>query len=372
MKRQYRNFLVALLGAVALTLNSNNAAAQTVASDNAAQEQVLQVKNHRERLWQVLDQSRANDYVPVFFNIHFDAKQGWKAVQSHIDWLRTTHVDFVNVKYEYFPKIQRVESPADWKNIREWNTSEWDEQLLVVRELKRELGDDFLIIPTVFSPLRVLIQTADSSFSSDREGRQRIIKIIKQDPKAIVPALEKVTRQLVYYIRAARQAGADGFYISSQGDDLEEFGGKVFQDILKPYDRQLSDVAAEVAPFNILHICESGGHFTAETFNDYLDYPGSVINPPLHNWQGKDLTLKEISNLFRRPVLGGLNNRGAIKDGTWEELKAEIDQILENAPQNFIFGADDSLPNDVDQEKVRRAVDYIHTWRLTHSKKLKN
>ena len=67
-------------------------------------------------------------------------------------------------------------------------------------------------------------------------------------------------------------------------------------------------------------------------------------------------------------MLGGLNNRGAIKDGTWEELKAEIDEILENAPQNFIFGADDSLPNDVDQEKVRRAVDYIHTWRVTHDK----
>ena len=70
MKRENRNFLVALLGAVALTLNSNNAAAQTVASDNAAQEQVLQVKNHREQLWQVLDQSHANDYVPVFFSMN--------------------------------------------------------------------------------------------------------------------------------------------------------------------------------------------------------------------------------------------------------------------------------------------------------------
>ncbi len=346
-----------LLLVAALTL-TGNVTAQVTGSDY----------NKRELLWQTLDQSRPNDYVPVFFNIHFDAKQGWKAVQSHIDWLRTTHVDFVNVKYEYFPKIQRVDSPADWKNIKEWDTSEWDEQLLVVRELKRELGNDFLIIPTVFSPLRVLIQTAGSSFSSDREGRRRIIEIIKKDPKAIKPALEKITHQLVYYIRAARQAGADGFYISSQGDDLEEFGGKVFQEVFKPYDRQLSDVAAEVAPFNILHICESGGHFTPETLNDYLDYPGSVINPPLHNWKDKGLTLKDINKLFGRPVLGGLNNRGAIKDGTFEELKAEVDEILANAPDNFIFGADDSLPNDVDQEKVRRIVDYIHTWRQTHKK----
>lgn len=340
------------------------AAATTISLQSAAQ--TYNDYNKRELLWQVLDQSRPNDYIPVFFNIHFNDKQGWKAVKSHIDWLRTTHVDFVNVKYEYFPKIQRVESPADWKNIKEWDTSEWDEQLLVVRELKRELGNDFLVIPTVFSPLRVLIQTAGSSFSSDREGRQRIVEIIKKDPKAIIPALEKITNQLVYYIRAARQAGADGFYISSQGDDLEEFGGKVFRDIFKPYDRQLADVAAEVAPFNILHICESGGHFTPETLNDYLDYQGSVINPPLHNWKDKGLTLKEISRLFNRPVLGGLNNRGVIKDGSFEELKAEVDAILKDAPANFIFGADDSLPNDVDQEKVRRIVDYIHNWRQSH------
>ena len=36
--------------------------------------------NKRELLWQVLDQSRANDYVPVFFNIHFPDKSGQKAV----------------------------------------------------------------------------------------------------------------------------------------------------------------------------------------------------------------------------------------------------------------------------------------------------
>ena len=43
-----------------------------------------------------------------------------------------------------------------------------------------------------------------------------------------------------------------------------------------------------------------------------------------------------------------------------------MDAILREAPANFIFGADDSLPNDSDPEKVRRLVDYIHTWRLTH------
>ena len=316
----------------------------------------------------MLDQSHQSDYIPAFFNIHFADKSGWKAVKAHIDWFRQTHVDFVNVKYEYFPVIQKVNNPSEWKNVKAWDHSVWDDQLLVVRELKRELGNEALIIPTVFSPLRVLIQATGSSFSSDKAGRKAVVEIIRKDPKAIIPALKMVTDQLVSIAVACEKAGADGFYISSQGDDVEEFGGKVFRDILKPYDRQLSDVAAEVAPFNILHICESGGHFTPETFNDYLDYEGSVINPPLHNFvdSKKTLDLKDISQLFKRPVLGGIGYHGAFLNGTIEEAKAEIDELLRNAPQNYIFGADDSLPNDVDPERVRILVDYVHDWRKTH------
>ena len=323
-------------------------------------------QNKRELLWQGLDQSRPNDYVPVFFNIHFKDKEGWKAVQSHIDWFRQTHVDFVNVKYEYFPVIQPVKNVKDWKNIKPFDPSVWDEQVNVVRELKRELGDEALIIPTVFSPLRVLIQTAGAQLSTDREGRKHFVDLIKKDPKAIQPALEAITKSLTDYIRLARQAGADGFYISSQGDHVEEFGGGVFADIIRPYDIQLSQVAAEVAPYNILHICETGGHFTPQSIRDYLDYPGSVVNPPVHNWQADGLTLKQISDLFHRPVLGGLSQRGALYTGTIEEAKAEADEILKNAPKNFIFGADCSLPNDSDPEKIRQLVDYIHTWRQTH------
>ena len=336
------------------TLKSSLAIIALAVFSIAANAQADAEYNKRELLWQVLDQSRANDYVPVFFNIHFPDKTGQKAVQSHIDWYKTTHVDFVNVKYEYFPEIQAVNSTKDWKKIKPFAPETWEEQLNVVRQLKRE-------------PLRVLIQTAGSQLSSDREGRRHFVELIKQDPKAIKPALEAITQSLLYYIREARKAGADGFYISSQGDDLEEFGGGVFSDIIKPYDIQLTQLAAEIAPFNILHICESGGHFTASTFNDYKDYPGSIVNPPLHNWQDKGLTLKEISQFFGRPVLGGLNNRSqALKEGNLKELKAEVDEILKNAPANFIFGADDSVFNDVDQEVLRKLVDYIHTWRQTH------
>ncbi len=121
MKKQVLDILRnSLLIAAVASVSATHSVAQT-SSDY----------NKRELLWQVLDQSRANDYVPVFFNIHFKDKTGQKAVQSHIDWYKTTHVDFVNVKYEYFPEIQAVSSKKDWKNIKSFAPETWEEQLNV-------------------------------------------------------------------------------------------------------------------------------------------------------------------------------------------------------------------------------------------------
>ena len=315
-----------LLSAVAATAFSAQVSAQSY--DNY---------NKRELLLQVLDQSRPNDYVPVFFNVHFPDKFGYKAVKSHIDWFRTTHVDFVNVKYEFVPQQVEIKSAADFKKIKEVTPQEWVEQIGVVRELARELKDEAFIIPTVYSPLALLNQAAGTWSASDpKAAKKQLFDLIKKDPEAVKPALEALTKSLVYYIREARK------------------------------DKQLADAANEVAPFNILHVCEGGGHFSADSFKDYLDYPGSVVNVPYHEFQGKSLTTQQVAKLFDRPVLGGLARQGKLYTGTLEEAKAEVDEILKNAPDNFILGADDSIPNDSDPERVRALVDYVHSWRQTH------
>ena len=79
-----------------------------------------------------------------------------------------------------------------------------------------------------------------------------------------------------------------------------------------------------------------------------------------------EMTTQQVAKLFDRPVLGGLARQGKLYTGTLEEAKAEVDEILKNAPDNFILGADDSIPNDSDPERVRALVDYVHSWRQTH------
>jgi uroporphyrinogen decarboxylase len=51
-----------------------------------------------------------------------------------------------------------------------------------------------------------------------------------------------------------------------------------------------------------------------------------------------------------------------------EEIKAEIDRILEDSPNNIIFGADCTSPDGTTTAKIREIIDYVHNWRQTHKK----
>jgi len=332
----------------------------------AASAQSYNEYNKRELLLQVLDQSRPNDYVPVFFNVHFADKFGDGAVASHIKFYEETNVDFVNVKYEYIPS-QKVEfkTADDFKKVKDIPVSELAAQLNVVTKLALTRKQGALILPTVYSPLAVLSQIAGGW--EDKQKAKDLIELIRKNPQAAAPALDKVTKILVTYIREARKNGADGFYISSQGADVTRFAANgVFDKYIKPYDRQLSDVANEIAPINILHICEAGGKFNLKALESYKDYPGSIVNVPIHEFEGEGYSLKQLQDIFKRPILGGFT-RTFIDSHSVEESKAVVDQILKDAPANFILGADDSvLPNSSDLSKLRAVVDYAHSWRQTH------
>ena len=116
-----------------------------------AQQQVA--KNRRERILQVLDQSRPNAYVPAGFFLHFENKLGRKAVQDHKDFYRATNMDFVKVFYEIsVPQID-IKSGKDWEKVPVYSEAFFAPQVAVIEDLAREFGKESFILPTVYSPL---------------------------------------------------------------------------------------------------------------------------------------------------------------------------------------------------------------------------
>lgn len=315
--------------------------------------------NRRERILQVLDQSRPNEYVPAGFFLHFENKLGRKAVEDHKAFYKATNMDFVKVFYEIaVPKID-IQSGKDWEKVPVYSEEFFAPQVAVIEDLAREFGKEAFILPTVYSPLALAHQTL---------GRGKDFKkLIEEDPKAFGQAIKNLSLSIENYLRSARKHGADGFYVSSQGGDGNTISPKIWKEQIRPWDKHVSEVANEIGLINILHICDYGTPYkNAEALYEYADYPASIINVPLKFSDGSTLNLKEAQKRFGRPIFGGLERLGVISKGTLEEAKAEVDKVLKDAAPNFILGADCTVPGDTDWEKLRAVIDYAHTWRQTH------
>ena len=337
-----KNVLKSGLLALALTLLTSTVDATNPTTNDS---------NKRELILSVLDQSKPNQYVPAAFFLHFEHKLGAKAVQDHINFFRATNMDIVKV--QYVPRLE-IKTPDDWKKVPVYGEEFFEPQLAVIEDLARELKGEALVLPTVYSPVSLLHQTVGDGF----------VELVKKDPEAVRPALENITLSIENYLRAARRRGADGFYVSSQGGDTKTFGTTpIFKNVIRPYDKRVSEVANEIAPFNILHICDYGSSYVS--IDDYADYPASIINPPIHLENGS-VDLKHVQEVFKRPVFGGLDRLGVLVTGTLEEAKKEVDKVMENAPANFILGADCTVPSDTDYDRLRAIIDYVHSWRYNH------
>ena len=332
----------------------------TLTSEIAVAQQTV-ASSKRERILQVLDQSRPNEYVPAAFFLHFENKLGRKAVQDHKDFYRATNMDFVKVFYEIAVPTVDINSGSDWEKVPVYGEEFFAPQVAVIADLAREFGKEAFVLPTVYSPLALAHQTL---------GRGKDFKkLIAENPKAFGKAIKNLSLSIENYLRAARKAGADGFYISTQGGDGNSIPEKIWKEQVRQWDKHVSEVANEIGEINILHICDYGTPFkNAEALYGFADYPASIINVPLKFSDGSTLNLKEAQKRFGRPIFGGLERLGVITKGSIEEAKAEVDKVLENASPNFILGADCTVPGTTDWENLRAIIDYAHTWRQTHKK----
>lgn len=318
----------------------------------STQQQEEQVSNKRELIERVLDQSKAPEIIPAAFFHHFPDKFGPKAVEEHIAFFHETDNDILKVQYETLPPQWEIKTAKDFEKVQELPTEYFEPQLQVIEELAKQLKDSALIIPTVYSPLLILHQATG----------EEVDEVIKKYPAAAEPAFEKLAKSIENYIRAARERGADGFYVSSHGGNIEFFGqdSEVWTKYLRKWDKYISEVADSVAPLNILHIC--GGQY--ENLDAWADYPGAIINLPEFDVE----KLRHAQEVFKRPIFGGLDHRGVLINGTLEEVYAQVDKVLSNGPQNLILGANCTVPDSTANERLRAVVDYAHTWRQTHKK----
>jgi len=308
----------------------------------------------RDALLRYLESGDQSGYTPAAFFLHFGEgyKFGKTAVDKHCEFFRFTGMDFVKIQFELdFPRVE-VANSRRLRELPQFPAKFFEPQLEVVKGLVEELKSEALVVLTLYSPFMIL---------NDIVGAQNVIRYAQDDPESTREGLESIAKSLLGFVRECAKIGLDGFYHSTQGGEKHRFdSAETFHKLVKPIDLKVMGEIGKTFPFNILHICdyheEYGGY---ADLGPFLDYPGQVVNVTTEIG-GKSLSSAEISKIFGRPYMGGMNRLGPLATGSEQEVRAAARQALAGAPARFILGADCTVPANTPWESLRAAIEEAH------------
>lgn len=312
------------------------------------------VKSKRDMMMQVLDMSAKPGYIPAGFFMHFGVT-GDAAVKAHLDYFRASGMDFVKIQFdeESLSKNDQIKSPKDWAKMPVLPEKWFDPAMYLLKNLIKEAKTEALIIQTLYSPYQMAKQAVPWNL---------IVDHVKEDAESVCRGMENITLSIMNFVNAAAHAGVDGFYMCSQGGETNRIADLPhFCRVIKNYDMILYKEVCQLAPFNIMHLCDYDGSYT-DFATRFQDYPGQVINVPL-SADNKPLTLSLAADIFKRPVMGGLDRHGIITKGSPEEVRKATIEVLKNAPTNIILGADCTVDRKIPIENIKIAIDTAHKYR---------
>ncbi|MCW5966670.1 MAG: hypothetical protein KIT83_21710 [Bryobacterales bacterium] len=306
----------------------------------------------RERMLQWLAGKPQPGYTPAAFFLHFgeEHKNGSAAARRHLEFFRQTDMDFLKIQFEQtYERQEFLKEPADWAKLQLRKLDFYEPLLQTVRELVKTAKDDALILMTLYSPYMCAGHCATNAL---------LRRHLEENPDAVKRGMEILTESQMLFVRACIQEGVDGFYMSTQGSEAGQFTHPgIFRDYIKPFDLVAMNEVSAACPFNILHVCDYVAPYAS--YDAVLDYPGQVVNCN-PNLTSRQLTWQEITAMFQRPCMGGLDRHGVLEKGTLQQVEDEIRQVVKSAPPQFLLGADCTVAGDTDWNRLRHAIAVSH------------
>ena len=311
--------------------------------------------NKRDTVLNLIQPGHTPEPIPAAFFLHFDPvyHRGQAAVDKHLEFFRHTGMDFVKIQYERtFPSIPEIQKPEDWTKMPFYKLDFYEDQLRVVEGLVKAAKPEALVILTLYSPFMCAGHTA---------GQMTITDHIHENPEKVKKGMEIITESLMGFVKACIRLGLDGFYTSTQGGESGRLSDpKLFDECIRPYDLALMNEINNSCIFNILHVCDYVLPY--QDLTPFVDYPGHVVNASLELTGGK-ISPKEVSHLFKRPYMGGLERKGIIATGSPKDVQKAAEDVLSTAPERFILGADCTVPSETSWDNLRTAISTAHNYR---------
>jgi len=229
------------------------------------------------------------------------------------------------------------------------DTPMFQQQLICIRMLRAQLGSDFPLILTLFSPL---------TYTFRFTGKEQAIAHARENPKVFEQGLAILAANLRELVRAAIEAGASGIFFSCMGATNIDLTPDEYARFGRPYDLQVLE-GAQAGWLNVVHVHADPTQEGDEIyFEDFVDYPVSVMS-----WSDRltGPSLSEALTMTDKCLMGGLAERGPLTHGGETEIENEImAAVTQTKGRKLILANGCSVPDDTPEEWLhvaRRLVD---------------
>jgi uroporphyrinogen decarboxylase len=297
------------------------------------------------------------DRVPFCFWHHFKpGGSGTRMAELTMEFFRKKFdLDIVKIMPDllYPPPEQTITQSNQWSSLPRLghDIPIFQEQLSCIRTLRAQLGSDFPLILTLFSPLTQTFRFI---------GKELAITHARENPAAYQQGLETLASNLRLLASAAIAAGASGIFFSSMGATNVDFTPEEYAQFGHPYDLQVLE-GAQAGWLNIIHVHADPTQEGDEIyFEDFVNYPVQAIS-----WSDRltGPSLSEALTMTDKCLMGGLAERGPITHGGETEIENEImAAVTQTKGRRLILANGCSVPDDTPEEWLhvaRRLVDQL-------------
>ena len=222
-----------------------------------------------------------------------------------------------------------VTSFADWKKIRplRLESTGWGAHLETILRCVVDRRADCSTLPTIFSPLSLARKLSGERLNYD----------LKENPQAVTGALEAITETILTFADACFLEGAEGIFYSVMAASTDLHTEDEYRRFGEPYDRRILEHVRPKSRLTVLH-CHGP--------NLMFDVLAAL---PAHAWNWDDRragpSLGDAQRHVPGAVIGGLDQWGALRDGTPDAASAEAqDALAQTGGRGVILGAGCVLP----------------------------
>lgn len=264
---------------------------------------------------------------------HFGLEKhpGERHAQATLEFHRKFRTDLVKVMSDYpYPK-----PPGEWYRLKV-ETNPFPEQIRALERIREGLGGSAYFVETIFDPYNQLEKVS---------SKQEVAQLRRENPQALLDALEAIAKSEASHARRALAAGAAGIFLAIDNAQDGILSREEYAKFSEPFDKMVLE-AVGMAPLNILHL--HGDRVYLDRF--YKGWPAAAINYSAH---GTGVSAGEVRRRYSGLLMCGIDER-TYRQLTEADLKQQWQAAERAAGKRFLLAPGCSVPNESTDEELLR------------------